>query len=432
MWKNLQYYRQALGINMLWNAYPIVTVVRDGFGIGPSGSITTLLFWIVGLFLLIPVNIFQRIYAPNRVLFFFWISFATLSAIYMVYYQTPFYNYKGDFVREILNYILPTVFLFGLLFYPSDKTNFLISTTALFSLLASIGVLYIIFHDPTWNIGKRAAISFKSFGAGHEGNPHSFATNALRGFFSAIIIAYKSKRLWIKLLYTFCTLVALLVILLTRTNAAIISFIVAVLIYLVLNGRQLIIQSLKFKNLIFATIGLILLPFITSMFVDFTNMLGGVGGLVQKRLFSTIFTATGLNLGTNLNSTPTTDYSSANRISSFNYFRETFLDGSLQTVLFGEGYKSTFLDVPILEAFINEGIFGFLIFGGFVLGLFIYIVREILLFSNHWNSFLAYSSLTILLGFFTAGRPVDTGNWLVYVVLIRFLGTYSVETKLKP
>ena len=65
MLDDFKYYRQALGVNMLWNSYPIVFILRDGFGVGPSGSTFTILYWGLGLLLLMPINIFRTIYITN-------------------------------------------------------------------------------------------------------------------------------------------------------------------------------------------------------------------------------------------------------------------------------------------------------------------------------------------------------------------------------
>jgi len=424
MLSDFKHYRQALGINMLWNGYAIVIFIRDGLGINPLGSFMTPSFWLLGLLLLFPMNIFQRIYSPNKTLVFFWGSFAVISVAYMLYYPSIGYNFRTDFSREILTYAFPTAFLFGMLYYPDEKGEVLLKVTAIFALIGSLGLLYVILRDPTWNIGQRAAIKFVAFAPSHEGNPHTFANNAVRGAIASSICAYMSKQLWQKFFFICCTIFSVVIILLTRTNTSILSLGIAFGIFTLFHSRKLLAATFSQYALSFFIFFLGIVAFASAQFTSILYVIENTWHIVYKRIINTVYTTSNINIGGDDGATTATiDYSSINRIISYQYFKENFLGSdSISIILFGEGYKSVFLDIPVIEAFINEGILGFLFFGGFSFMLLFFAVREIFQPSTLWNSFLAYLSFLFLIGLVTGGRPVDAGNWMIYMVYLRFLG----------
>lgn len=426
MLDDFKYYCQALGINMLWNGYAVVIFVRDGLKIGPQGSIMMALFWILGLLLLFPINIFQRIYSVNKTLLFLWGSFAAISVVYMVYYPSMGYNFRGDLLREVTTYCFPVAFLFGMLYYPDDKQDILLKVTAIFALIGSLGLIYSILNDPNWNIGKRAAIGFSSFGAGHEGNPHTFASNAVRCLLASAICAYQCKKLLIKFFYVSCVLLSISVLFLTRTNSSIFAVGLAFGFFALFHGKKIVPAVLSYKSFVIFGTFLSISVLFSAKYSALINIYRNTWTVIYKRILNTIYTAFDINLG-NEEVAAAIDYSSVNRVISLNYFRDIFLEQDIEVIFFGEGYKSIFLDVPILEAFISQGIFGFIFYGGFAFLLALYVIQEILQPTTPWRTFLAYVSFMTILGIISGGRPIDAGNWMIYVVFIRFLGAKYIS-----
>ncbi|AEI47988.1 hypothetical protein [Runella slithyformis] len=433
MWDDLKYYLQALGINMLWNGYAIVIFVRDGLKIGPQGSIMMALFWLLGLFLLFPINIFQRIYSLNKTLLFFWGSFAAISVAYMIYYPSVGYNFRSDLVREITTYCFPLAFLFGMLYYPDNKYEILLKVTAIFALLGSLGLAYVLMRDPTWNIGQRAAIRFSSFHAGHEGNPHTFANNAVRCVLASAICMYKVKQIWQKAVFLGSMLFSIAIVLMTRTNTSLLTLGIAFGVFALFHKRKLISITFSYYTLSLAVLLFGGTVYASSRFAAVTNLLQNTWNILYKRVINTIYTTSNIDVGGNdIQTAATIDYSSIGRIISYKYFKEDFLESSQKyVVLLGEGYKSVFLDIPIIEAFVNQGILGFLLFGGFSLAWSFFSLGEIFQPTNEWNTFLAYLSFLFLIGLVTGGRPIDAGNWMIYMVYIRFLGASQYKTGLR-
>ncbi len=426
MGDELKYYRQALGINMIWNAYPIVFIVRDSFGIGPAGSAFTVLYWVVGLLFLIPFNIFTTIYSPNRILLISWLSFWALGLAYWHYYPSP--NTGTERTRETLTYVIPIIFLFGLMFYPPEKSRYILVIMVFYTLFASVGLLYGIAHDPNWHFGERAAIKFNA--NTNNSNPHAFANNAICTIIASLVVVGKVNGFFKKIFYYLAAIFSLGILVLTRTNSSFISLGLMAFVFLFFNGKSIIKGFFQVKVL--ATIAAIwaFLVFLMSQFTFATYALSAYFQTFAKRFNNVIYTFSGIQVDEE--QVAEIDNSSINRVYSFKYFREIFLgeEASLGKILFGEGYKAQFFDVPSLEAVVNQGILGFLFFDGFFFLLAITSLQQFMKPASDLSKFMAYFSIVLILGIFSGARPIDLSMWLVYVFYIRFFGIYSFKKSL--
>ena len=419
MWENLKYYRMALGMNMLWNSYPVIFILRDGFHIGPGGSTFTILFWGLGLALLIPLNIFQTIYFPNKVLFSCFISFWVLSLIYWQYYLAP--NSYPERLRETLTYVIPLLFLFGAMYFPNDKVRIILVVMVFYSLLASTGLLYSLVRDPHWHFGERAAIKFNA--NSNNSNPHAFANNAVCCVLAALILAARTNQLLIKMFYYLAVIGSVGILILTRTNTSLLSLGIMTFIYVVLNTKEVVLSLFKPR---IAAIGFVLYStviFLLAQFQFASYALQVYLSTLISRFGKVIYTVSGVQVD---KQSSEIDYSSVNRVLSYQYVRDVFLgEQPWPIVLFGEGYKSQFFDLPALEALVNEGVLGFILFNSFFLTMIIVTVQQLARPANDLSQFMAYFSVIILIMLVSGSRPIDLSMWLIYVFYIRFFGVYS-------
>lgn len=429
MWDDLKYYRQALGVNMLWNSYPIVFILRDGFGLGPSGSTFTILYWGLGILFLIPMNIFRTIYLPNRMLFACWFGFIVLGWLYWQYY--PSINGYPERVRETLTYIIPLVFLFASMYYPNDKVHIILIVMVFYSLLASSGLLYSLTRDPHWRFGERAAIKFAA--NTQNSNPHAYANNALCGILASLIVAARNNGLIIKIFYYLVAIFSLGVLILARTNTSLIALGVMTVIYLTLHGREVVASAFRPRILALVAVVYGIVALLLSQFRFASYALEVYFNTFIARFGKVIYTVTGVEVD---KQSAEIDYSSVNRVYSFKYVFEIFLGkGSFGKIMFGEGYKAQFFDVPALEALVNQGILGFLLFNSFFFVMGIIAIQQFFKPANDLSLFMAYFSMIVLIALFSGARPIDLSMWLVYVFYIRFFGIYSPQSqpaKLKP
>ncbi|MEI7583622.1 hypothetical protein [Runella sp.] len=429
MWNDLKYYRQALGVNMLWNSYPIVFIVRDGFGVGPSGSTFTILYWGLGILLLMPMNIFRTVYLPNRMLFACWFGFIVLGWLYWQYYPSP--NGYPERVRETLTYVIPLVFLFASMYYPNDKVHIILIVMVFYSLIASAGLLYSLTRDPHWTFGERAAIKFAA--NTQNSNPHAYANNALCGVLAALIVSGRVKSVVIKVFYYLVAVFSMGVLILARTNISLIGLAIMAVIYLTLHGRQVVGSVFRPRVLAIVAVVYGIVALLLSQFRFASYALSVYFNTFISRFGKVIYTVTGVEVD---QKSAEIDYSSVNRVYSFRYVYEIFLgEGSWGKILFGEGYKAQFFDVPALEALVNQGILGFILFNSFFLVMGVIAVQQFFRPASDLSKFMAYFSIVILIALFSGARPIDLSMWLVYVFYIRFFGIYTPKTQpatLKP
>lgn len=418
MWQDFKYYRMGLGINMLWNAYPIVTIVRDGFGIGPAGSVATVLFWAVGLVLLQPFQIFQRVYAPNPVLAFFGVAFMALSFIYLNYYLPQ--NILGyDKVRELLSYAFPLAFLIALCYYPNDKVDKILPVIILFTMVANIGLIYHLLTSPYWTFGERAAIRFSS-SERQSNNPHAFASNALYCLLAAAVYSTQVKYSLTRIFCYLCILTSLVVLVFCRTNSSLFSLGLMLFCALLFRGRHVLAATFN-KSALFSMVFLI-----TAVVVLIRRSPRLSLGLeiymktISTRALNTFYTASGVKLSQT--QSIDVDASSVYRVYSYQYIQEMFREGKWGEILVGEGYKSQFMDVPILESLANQGILGILFYSAFMLFLAIYSFLQIIRPTNGLSAVLAYFSFVLLLASVSMGRPFDNSVAMPFMMYIRFLG----------
>lgn len=426
MLDDFKYYRQALGVNMLWNSYPIVFILRDGFGVGPSGSTFTILYWGLGLLLLMPINIFRTIYLPNRMLFACWFGFIVLGWLYWKYY--PSINGEPERLRETLTYIIPLLFLFASMYYPNNKVHIILIVMVFYSLLASTGLLYSLTRDPHWTFGERAAIKFAA--NTQNSNPHAYANNALCGILASFIVAARMKSILVKIFYYLVAIFSVGVLILARTNTSLIALGVMAVIYLTFHGKSVVksVFQMRTLGLVAAVYGIV--AFLLSQFAFASYALEVYLQAFITRFGKVIYTVTGVEVD---QASAEIDYSSVNRVYSFRYVFEEFLgEGSLGLILFGEGYKSQFFDVPALEALVNQGVLGFILFNSFFFVMGIIAVQQFFKPANDLSLFMAYFSIIVLIALFSGARPIDLSMWLVYVFYIRFFGIYSSDSSIKP
>jgi len=166
---------------------------------------------------------------------------------------------------------------------------------------------------------------------------------------------------------------------------------------------------------IIISIILVGINYFLNKYGDILNLLLGYWDVFENRIMDVIFTSTGLKLS----ETADVDYSAMGRVSGFGEFLETLFSWE---VFLGRGYKSDYLDVPILESWVNHGVFGFVFFAGFNFFLLIFAIREVRRNTNPLTTFLAYFFLSMMVLLITGGRPYDIAFWFPYTVMIRFLG----------
>jgi len=411
-YNNLRY---SAGIAMMFNGFPLIFFIRDTLRIGPASSVFTAVFFGLALLLMIPTHIFKRFYKPNTILFNLGVGFLSISFYYFL-----FINYNGKAIADIGNYVFLFGFLILLLHIPNDVSETLVTVLFLFSLFANVTLVYSLLTDPNWTPGMRAAVNFSNDTAQPGGNPHITARNAVICLVTALVLIGRTRGVLTKLFLAFSVLFSLAVVVLSLAKSSYIGIGLMLAAYLIFHFKVSSLVSavgslFKASNLVFIALIFVGISYFLSKYASLFNLLLGYWDMFEDRIMDVIFTSLGVKLSESAN----IDYSAMGRVSGFGEFVNTIFSWD---VFFGRGFKNDYLDVPILEAFVNHGVFGFLFFATFNFFTLLFAIREIRRYTNPLSTFLAYFFITLTILLITGGRPTDIAFWFPYLVMIRFLG----------
>ncbi|CAG5004466.1 hypothetical protein DYBT9275_03376 [Dyadobacter sp. CECT 9275] len=426
IYSNFNYLRYSLGIMMMLNGFPLIFFIRDTLKIGPASSAFTAVFMIVALLLMTPSHLFKRYYKPNTILFNLGVGFLAISFYYFL-----FINFQGKAVADYGTYMFIGAFLFLLLHIPNDVKDTLLAVIFVVSLFCNLTLVYSLLTDPNWSPGMRAAVSFSNEGAQPGGNPHITARNGVICMVSAIILLNNSTGVFTRVFLFFSALFSLGVVVMSLAKSSYLGTGLMLGAFFVFRFKaRNILTSIggifKFSNMIILIIILIGINYFLNRYGDIFNLLLGYWDVFENRIMDVIFTSTGVKLTDEAD----VDYSAMGRVSGFAMFVKTFFSWN---VFLGMGYKYDYLDVPILESFVNHGILGFVFFASFNIFLAIYALREVKNPTNPLTTFLAYLFISMSVLLATGGRPYDIVFWFPYAVMIRFLGIrYTDSMKFKP
>ncbi|WP_131694743.1 hypothetical protein [Dyadobacter tibetensis] len=424
--QNFTYLRYSLGIMMMFNGFPLIFFIRDTLKIGPASSVFTAAFMILALLLMTPTHLFKRLYKPNPILFNLGVGF-----LFIAFYYFWFINASGKPVADIGNFVFTGAFIVLLLHMPNDIRDTLLIMIFLVSLFANLTLVYSLLTDPNWTPGMRAAVNFSNEEAQPGGNPHITARNGVICLVSAMVLLSQTKGVLTKIFLFFCALFSIGVVILSLAKSSYLGIGLMIGAYLIFKFKSRNILTaigglFKFSNLLILVAILIGINYFLSRYGDIYYLVMGYWDVFENRIMDVIFTSTGLRL----TETADVDHSAMGRVSGFGTFVETFYSWH---AFLGRGYKYEYLDVPILESFVNHGIIGFIFFAAFNIFLFIFAIREVKRSTNTLSTFLAYFFISMSILLATGGRPYDVTFWFPYAVMIRFLGiNYSSEPHPAP
>ncbi|MCE7040075.1 hypothetical protein [Dyadobacter sp. CY312] len=412
---NFHNLRYSVGIAMMFNGFPLIFFIRDTLKFGPANSTFTAAFFVLALVLMLPPHLFNRFYKPNPILFNLGVGFLIITLYYFF-----FLNYQGKAVADIGNYVFMFGFLVLLLHIPNDISDTLVTILFLIALFCNITLVYSLLTDPNWAPGMRAAVSFSNEGAQPGGNPHITARNGVICIITAIVLMSRSSNVISKAFLFFSVLFSLGVVVLSLAKSSYLGIGLMVIAYLLFNFKisnlfKATLSIFKFRNLVLLILILLGIRYFLNRYGDIFNLLLGYYDVFEDRIMDVIFTS----FGVKLTETADVDASAMGRVGGFETFLNTFFSWD---AFMGRGFKSDYLDVPILESFVAYGIIGFLFFASFNFFLFLFAIREIKTNTTAISTTLAYFFISITILLIAGGRPTDIAFWFPYLAMIRFLG----------
>ncbi len=218
---------------------------------------------------------------------------------------------------------------------------------------------------------------------------------------------------------------SLAILILTQTRSTVLALLLATFFFLLFNVRPAQIRTavrglIRPIPLITIFLGFIGLSYFFHKYTEAYSVLYGYFLSFVERNLENVYALLGLK-AKGAAYQATFDDSSANRTTSA-LFLNNVLVGHQYRLILGYGYKFLYLDIPLVEALIDQGLIGFALFGG-LNGLCIYhAIRIMRTNPNQLSVFLAYFYMLVLVTLLTNGRPYDTSFWYPLALMIRFMG----------
>ncbi len=423
--RKLDLMRIVLGICIVVDGMPLVFFFKETLGLAPGSQVFTALFLGFGFVLCVPFTIFRRLYRPNALLFWMAVWFIALS-IFSMYYFNGVPGFK-DYNVDFFYFLFSLVFLFLLINIPNDIIEVAVPVIIGFTVVSNMALVYAMLTDPTWTIGQRAVINFGSTETGERlGNAHVFARNALMGVIACGIWAFRPETGIIpRILSLFSAAFSAGILILTQTRSSIVALLIVVALFLFFNVRPAQIKTavrglLKPIPIITIAVFIFGMLFLLRRYYDVYSVLYGYVLAFVERNLENVYAALGMK-SSGMAYKAALDASVANRTISTG-FLSNILIGHMEMLVFGNGYKFQYLDIPVLEAFINHGILGLILFGGLNAMCLYHSLRAMQTNPNTLTTFLAYFYILVLVQMFTNGRPYEIYHWHPLGLMIRFMG----------
>ena len=420
-WRKLHLMRYVVGILMVIDGYPLIFFLKETLRIAPGSTAFTAAFLSLGFGLMIPFHFLRKIYRLNTNLLNMALLFFVVIIFYMAFYRDQWFR---DGTMDTVYYIYVALFLFLLVNIPNDVIEVFVPIVIAFTVVSNLALVYALMTDPTWNIGQRAAIQYGE-GEYRSGNPHVFSRNALMCVVACGIWAFRPQTGFIvRILLLGSCIFSMGILVMTQTRSSIVALILIIGLFFMFNIRP---QQIKDAARGLTRPASLLLFFVAFMGIsyfmqkngDLIAILYGYAVAFIERNLENVYAVLGMKVQNQF--AATLDASAGNRATSFMYL-QNILEGHIHVILIGQGYKSTYLDVPLMEALINHGIPGFVTFTAFCFSALFYSLKAIRDNPDTLSTFLAYFYIMLFVQLFTNGRPNEISFWHPFCLMIRFMG----------
>jgi hypothetical protein len=418
-------YRDGFALGMFLAGVPIVYFLRDGLALAPSSSLFSMVLIFLPLVFSLVLKDYSFFYKPNGVTYKMLFVLLLYMIAYLYLKERYFMTY--NIRTELLYYVLIGLLAINVVFMPTRTIgNSFIYIIFILSFLSCLSLIYYVSKNPLYVVGQRA-----SFGIGEDfgGNPHINSKGAFLAIVASVLALkyYKTVKLGL-IIPVVLIILSVIVLFLTQTMLAYLATF--------LFGCFFLFYNLSFSNLS-STFRL----FFTKWYI-LVLMALGIGALVyqynknQELLEPAInyFEVRISNLAEslfeskeekNITVEATGDDSANTRIMHFSKVFERFEDaidkGQYHYVLFGQGYKFMYIDIPHLEMLDSFGLVGFLLYSVFFIRVFLMCVREMRNPDSIGTEFLAYIFLYFLIANFTSGQMLDFYRFGTIFIMCRFL-----------
>ncbi len=360
----------------------------------------------------------KQFYKGNEVLSFIGLLLFIQFLFYFIFYNSQ----KSSLIIDAINFAILIGFIFSLFRVSNSVQRYLPALILLFTLINNFSLLYSILTNPEYVLGQRATVQYnKGTGEDFSGNPVVFGRSAVAGLIISLLFLIKkndtyvgNKSQLLNLLSHINLLTSLLVLILTQTRGNFISFGVILLLYIVFAKHRFPTEFKLYRSTKVFYLGLLaVLQYFNSKY-KILDLLSLYSNLAYDFLMRALNTVLGLNQTAGGN-----DASASGRLENIAYIKK-IINRDWFDFIFGKGYKFWYTDIPTLEAYVDFGILGAMLF--VLLNVVLVYYALIGIRSKHlFQNFLGLFYFNLFVAAFTGGRPMDFSYWVFYLILLRFL-----------
>jgi hypothetical protein len=429
---SFKYSRQFLGIFMVFMGSPLIFFFKEVFGFSGGSTFTIGSFFIGFALMISPEDLFRKFYKPNLPMYRMAALFLGV-AFFNYLFSNPNYGFFGDryvFYRDFGNFSFIFIFFFLLLGVSNEVKDYFLPIVVILTFIGSVCLVYSIATNPFFIIGQRASVVFGDGSTTASGNPHVYARNAFGGVFASYLMLRYKSTIW-KIFSITNLLLSLVVLVLTQARSILLAFLFTMAIFLYYNIsrksiKNAIIGLFKPQTLFLITLFWFLVLYIISTQTQAFNIVSMYYNSVGTNFSRAILTAFGM-----VDDVKTIDYSALGRVNSFGEFQRVLFERPWEMIL-GKGFRYRYLDIPILETWIDCGIVAFVSYGLMNWCIFVESLKAIKNNTNPFTTFLGYFYMCYFVGLFTGGEPYGTPYWFIFCVMIRFLGIKYIQSLPHP
>ena len=331
---------------------------------------------------------------------------------------------------DLLNYVLTILFIIFIFRISNDVQLYLPIFILFFTIITNLALCYSLITNVNYYIGMRATVQFSGTSSNdYSGNPHVYGRNAVAGVIISFLFIFNkiknisgSRSTIIHLIAHINLVFSFIILLITQTRANFISLILSFIFYFLFSNKS------KLRDAKTSSHRVILFYYtLVGAGIIYFNFKYKIIDTVIKyydQMISVVLNA--VNTGLTMGSGENRDASALGRVGNIQGFKNELEIYPINFIL-GNGYKYRYLDVPILEAFMNFGIIGLLLFALLNVG-FLYYSAKAINSSQLFQVFLGMFYFNSFITIFTAGRPLDLSFWVPFIIMIRFLTIYSDDS----
>ncbi len=418
--------RDAVALAIFFGGVPTIYFLRDGLGLAPGNTLFSIGLIFMPFALTIPFKNFRYFDSPNRVAFplMCWL----FMYMFAYFYLKDRHYFTVSLYTELLTFLIIGFVAFTLVFMRNQAIGKPFIYLTVFGVtISAASLVYYISQNPFYVLGQRAA-----FGYGSDmgvGNPHINSKVAFFGIILGVLCLKYYKTIKLGLIFPLALILLNIVILfLTQTMLAFLATFTFVALFLVFNlSFSSTVSTFRLFFSKWYIVTLVILGFaglsyqmnknqklLDPAFNYFNSRIEGI----KKSLLETTETK-------NIRVNETGDDSANTRITHiqgvFERLEESFNEGNYQYVLFGQGYKFMYVDVPHLEMLDSFGITGFIFFSIIFFRLVLMCIREMRNPESIGTEFLAYAFVYFFFANFTAGQMLDYTRFATLFIFCRFL-----------